>query len=112
MHPGFSTAAEMLCPPRIWKLTAPYRHGEVCVWCGQEPTLNLGPRLSSVNGKLVRWLPRSCLRCAAQEAARVHRIHLRMCARCTPYLYCSDSRALHALAAQAPTSEVGDPGVG
>lgn len=112
MHPAFSDAVEMLCVPRIWKLTAPYRHGEVCVWCGEEPTLDLGPRLSSEDGKLVRWLPRSCLDCAAQEAARVHRIHVRVCARCTPFLYCPDSRALHALATKTPTPGVGRPRVG
>jgi hypothetical protein len=112
MHPAFANAVEMLCVPRARLLTEPYLDGKVCVWCGQEPTLDLGPRLSAVCGKLVPWRPQSCLDCAADEAARVHRIHLRVCARCTPFLYCPDSRALHALATKTPAPGAGRPGVG
>lgn len=93
-------AGELLPLPRTDGLTQPQLDGETCVWCSVKPRVpfRLGIRLSSHRGRLLRWTPIAHKRCASTRAARVHRIHIQSCARCSHGDYCPDSRALHALA--------------
>lgn len=98
MNPAFVSAAEMLRAPTAAGLPPQRIKGTLCVWCGQEPSMDLGPRLSVIKGTLQRWHPRSCRPCARSEAARVHGIHRQTCPRCSHGEPCPDGRALYDLA--------------
>lgn len=91
--------------PRLDTLTARQIDGEACVWCAVRPRspIPIGPRISTDNGGLRRWSPIAHPRCAAQQAGRVYRLHVKTCQRCVPQLYCPDSRALHTLATTGTT---------
>lgn len=104
MHPGFIDARQMLAVPRLGTIPATRVTGGLCVWCGAKATVPLGPRLSSQDGALHRWNPRSCGPCTRREAARVYQLHIRSCSRCAPLLYCVDARALHELSIPSPVS--------
>lgn len=97
-RPDIADALVMLPVPRPDRITAEQANGLTCVWCDEPPTLHLGPRLSTHGGDLHRWTPRACQPCAARQAARVYRLHIKTCARCSHREYCSDSRALYNLA--------------
>lgn len=97
MNAGFVDAVGMLPMPNARSLARKRIDGACCVWCGGTAVMDLGPRLSVVDGALKRWEPRACRPCAAREAARVYGIHIQSCARCTHHDYCPDARALHAL---------------
>ncbi|QJT06349.1 hypothetical protein G9272_43610 [Streptomyces asoensis] len=60
--------------------------------------MDLGPRLSVIDGVLKRWELRGCRSCAKREAGRVHDIHITTCARSVRRDYCPESKALYALA--------------
>ncbi|GGR61547.1 hypothetical protein GCM10010251_93030 [Streptomyces aurantiogriseus] len=95
------SALEMLAMPKTHTLTKRQMEGTVCVWCKEnldDTCLRLGPRIRVADGGIQRWLPRACRPCTGKEAARVYRIHIRACARCSHRDYCPDSRALHKLA--------------
>jgi hypothetical protein len=98
VNTDYVNAPEMLAMPRASALTADQIQGIVCVWCGGETRLDLGPRLRVIDGELSRWHPRACLPCAAREAARVCGIHRQVCPRCTHRVYCPDGAALLHLA--------------
>ena len=87
-----SAPVEMLPLPRIATLDAERRDGQACVWCGGEPSIDVGPRTG--------LLPRACQPCVIREARRVHGVHARQCRRCGARAYCPDGRALYALAHQ------------
>lgn len=97
MHTGFVNATEMLPMPRATGLPIDRIEGERCVWCGHPPSVDLGPRLSTLDGSLHPWHPKGCAACTRREAQRVYRIHISNCARCDRSHYCQDARALHAL---------------
>ncbi|MFE4051253.1 hypothetical protein [Streptomyces sp. YIM B13518] len=103
MHPGYVRAPEMLPVPRPDRIRPEQADGHMCVWCDQEPTVDLGPRLSTHTGALHRWRPRACRPCAVREAGRVLTIHTDRCGRCRQRGDCPDARALHRLAT-APRS--------
>lgn len=109
VHPAFVDAHQMLPLPRFKTLPATRTSGKRCVWCGATATVPLGPRLSTHNGTLHRWNPRSCDPCTRREAARVYQLHIRSCARCAPRLYCEDARALHELSTASPVSRADEP---
>lgn len=112
LHPGYVIATEMLPMPKATTLSEAQLGGRHCPWCGGRPAMALGVRLSVANGALLRWKPRACRACTQEEAARVHRLHVQTCARCTPMVQCQDARALHALSTQAPASGRGEPEAG
>ncbi|MEU5281134.1 hypothetical protein AB0G87_32540 [Streptomyces asoensis] len=91
-------AVEMLRVPKAADLAPERVEGKRCVWCGGAVSVDLGPRLSVIGGKLTRWEPRGCRSCVRREAGRVYDIHVTTCARCTHRDYCPDSKALYALA--------------
>lgn len=97
MHPDFVNAAEMLALPRTSGLAEERLKGRRCVWCGGASTVDLGPRVSTLNGGLHPWRPKSCTACARREARRTFNIHVQNCARCCRTRYCPDASALHAL---------------
>lgn len=97
----YGSAVELLAMPKTYTLTDEQIEGTVCVWCTKQlgdTGLRLGPRIRVAGAGVQRWLPRSCRPCASGEAARVYRIHIRACARCSHGEYCPDSVALHKLA--------------
>lgn len=112
MNPGFVVAVEMLPMPKAAVLSEAQFGGKQCPWCGGFPEISLGVRLSVASGALLRWKPRACRDCTRKEAARVHGLHVRTCARCTAMVQCQDARALHALAEEAPASGRGEPEAG
>jgi hypothetical protein len=93
MHPGFVDAAKMLAVPKLGTRTEAQAEGADCVWCGGPASV----RLSTCGGALALWHPRACRPCTRREADRVYRLHITTCARCTPWVYCPDARALDAL---------------
>jgi hypothetical protein len=97
VNAGFVDAVGMLPVPRAAGLAPERVDGSRCVWCGQGPAVDLGPRISPVGGTLQRWTPRACRACTGREAVRVHRIHIGTCARCSHRDYCPDGHALHRL---------------
>ncbi|MBL3666372.1 hypothetical protein JL475_10285 [Streptomyces sp. M2CJ-2] len=102
MNEAFVRAAELLPVPRPDRVRPQQADGITCVWCGEAPTVNLGPRLSTSTGAtpgpLHRWHPRACAPCAEREAGQVLSIHTERCARCLDRDHCPDARALHQLA--------------
>jgi hypothetical protein len=102
MNPGFVNAVEMLPTPKLRSLTPEQIEGGACPWCGfrlaADAGVRLGPRIGVAGGAIERWFPRACRPCVGKAAARVYRIHVRTCARCSHRDYCPDSRGLHALA--------------
>jgi hypothetical protein len=98
VNPGFVNAPEMLPVPKAAGLAPERVEGKRCVWCGSAASVELGPRLSVVDGALKRWEPRACRSCARREAGRVYDIHITTCARCTHRDYCPDSQGLYTLA--------------
>lgn len=98
MSAGVVDGVEMLPMPKAAGLARKRINGTVCVWCGSTPTMPLGPRLSVIRGKLLRWHPQACQPCVSKEAARVYRLHGDTCARCSHHDYCQDLSLLHALA--------------
>lgn len=103
MNPAFIQPAEMLPMPKADTLTDKQVGGEVCVWCSVRPRepLRLGPRLSTLDGRLHRWFPIAHRRCAAEKAGKVYQLHRRTCARCAPREYCPDAIALYELSQSA-----------
>lgn len=94
-------AAELLPMPRTYTLNAEQIDGKACVWCAKKlggEGLKLGPRIRVADAAVRRWLPRACRPCTGAQAARVYRLHIRTCARCSHQDYCPDSRALYTLA--------------
>ncbi|QJT04334.1 hypothetical protein G9272_31955 [Streptomyces asoensis] len=94
-------AAEMLPMPKVHTLTPEQIDGTACPWCSKplgDTGMKLGPRIRVADGAVRRWLPRACRKCVGVQAARVYRIHIGSCARCSHRDYCPDSRALRALA--------------
>lgn len=103
-HRGFADPVAMLPMPRLETRTPRQRDGAACVWCASSSApVPLGQRLSSCEGALVDWKPKSCRSCVRREAGRVYRIHIGVCQRCTGLAYCPDARALHGLS-QPPAS--------
>ena len=98
MNPGFVNALEMLPVPKTVDPARGWADRGRCIWCGQEATLDLGPRLKVIDGVLHRWTPRGCADCARRKAALTHQSHRASCARCTECEHCPDSRALYRLA--------------
>lgn len=98
MNPGFVCAVEMLAVPKAAGLSVERVEGKRCVWCGGAASVELGARLSVVDGALKRWEPRSCRSCARREARRVYDVHITRCARCSHHDYCPDSEGLSRLA--------------
>ncbi|MGW1532350.1 hypothetical protein [Streptomyces aureus] len=102
MHPDFVNAVEMLPMPRVRSLTPEQIEGAACPWCAihvdGDAGLRLGPRIGVTGSGIARWFPRACRPCVGKAAARVYRLHVRTCARCSHRDYCPDSKALHALA--------------
>lgn len=97
----YGGAVELLAMPKTYTLTSEQIEGTACVWCIKplgDTGLRLGPRIRVAGTGVQRWLPRACRPCISLEAARVHQIHLRTCARCSHGEHCPDSRALHNLA--------------
>ncbi|MER7738907.1 hypothetical protein ABTX34_11370 [Streptomyces sp. NPDC096538] len=101
VHPGFVCAPELLPVPRPDRVHPEQAAGRACVWCGKEPTIDLGTRLSTHTGAVQSWAPRACQPCAAREAARVLAIHVTNCHRCRGRDGCPDARALRQLAADS-----------
>lgn len=99
MNLEFVSAGAMLPVPRAAALDVKQIDGTVCVWCRgpADDRIDLGPRISPIAGVLKRWQPRACRACAGRNAARVHQLHIRTCARCSHRDYCPDSRALYGL---------------
>lgn len=96
-----AAAVEMLPLPMAAGLASAQIDGTTCVWCGRTPDgggIKLGPRIRRTAEGLVRWHPRACRACAGRQAARVYKIHVTTCPRCTHRDYCPDSQALYALA--------------
>lgn len=91
-------AVSMLPVPRAAELPAERVDGKRCVWCGGAPSMELGVRLSVLDGTLKRWEPRACRPCVRREAGRVCDVHIRACARCSHGDYCPDAKALYTLA--------------
>ncbi|WP_327319273.1 hypothetical protein [Streptomyces sp. NBC_01235] len=104
MNEGFVCAVSMLPVPKAAGLASERVDGKHCVWCGGAPSMELGVRLSVIDGTLKRWEPRSCQSCARREAGRVYDVHIRACARCSHGDYCPDARALYALALRRQTT--------
>jgi hypothetical protein len=104
-----ANAAELLPAPKAHTLQAPQIEGSTCVWCAQALTedtqVPLGIRIRVSEGTVKRWRPNACLPCAGAQAARVYRLHMRTCARCSHRDYCPDSQALYTLALQDPQPE-------
>ncbi|MEH0582829.1 hypothetical protein QA942_01445 [Streptomyces sp. B21-106] len=100
MNPGFVGAAEMLAVPRAAGLASERIDGKRCVWCAGPASMDLGPRLSVIDGVLQRWEPRGCRSCVRREAGRVYDIHVTTCARCSHRDYCPDREALARLAGE------------
>ena len=112
MNPGFVVGVEMLPMPRAALLCEAQLEGRQCPWCAGCPERALGVRLSVLGGGLLRWKPRACRDCTRTQAARVHRLHIRACARCAPRMQCEDARALYALSVEAPASGRGESEAG
>jgi hypothetical protein len=104
VHPDFADPIAMLPMPRAADLPYEQIEGERCVWCGGKPKVDLGPRISVINGALLRWHPRACRECVREEAGKVHETHIRTCAYCTPACYCMDARALYQLTLTAASA--------
>lgn len=98
MNPDYVRPAEMLPVPKAAGLASERVDGKRCVWCSGAASMELGTRLSVIDGTLKRWEPRACRSCARREAGRVYDIHIGACARCTHGDYCPDARALYTLA--------------
>lgn len=98
MNRGFVNALEMLPVSRTPDPTWGRGARGCCLWCGEEASLSLGPRLKIIDGALQCWMPRSCADCAESQASLAHKAHRATCARCTEWEHCPDSRALHRLA--------------
>jgi hypothetical protein len=98
VHPDYVSAVSMLPVPKAAGMPAERVEGKRCVWCGGPASIELGPRLSVIDGTLKRWEPRSCRSCARREAGRVYDVHITRCARCSHGDYCPDSHALYTLA--------------
>jgi hypothetical protein len=110
MHPGFVRAVELLPVPRPDHIHPDQAAGSACVWCGKEPTVGLGSRLTTRLGTVNAWAPRACQPCAASEAARVLAIHVTSCYRCCCRDRCADARALRQLADSRSRPEDRRPG--
>ncbi|MGA5330938.1 hypothetical protein ACPCJT_20135 [Streptomyces griseoincarnatus] len=94
-------APELLPVPRPDQVHPEQTAGRACVWCGSEPTVDLGTRLTTRLGTIDTWAPRACDGCAAREADRVLTIHVTNCYRCRCRDRCPDARALRELAANS-----------
>jgi hypothetical protein len=94
VNPGFVCAVEMLPVPKAAGLAPARVEGKRCVWCGGPASIELGTRLSVIDGAVKRWEPRSCRSCAKREAGRVYDVHITRCGRCSHHDYCPDSTAL------------------
>lgn len=94
-------AVELLPMPRTHTLSAEQIDGAACVWCAKKVSdtgRKLGTRIRVAEGTVKRWRPRACRPCIGAQAARVYRLHVRTCGRCSHRDYCPDSQALHRLA--------------
>lgn len=95
--PDAMNPAEMLALPKTCGLTAGQLSGSRCVWCAGAASVDLGPRLSTLDGRLHPWRPTGCGSCTRLEARRVFAHHIRSCALCRRATYCPDVRALQRL---------------
>lgn len=104
MDPAFVVPTEMIPVPKVVGLSLWQIEGASCVWCAVKAKVGLGPRLAVVDGELLQWWPKCCLRCVKREAGTTYDEHIRRCQICTPQVYCVEARALYALTLQAPAS--------